>query len=193
MNRPPQNRRKGFLIALGLLCVLLTICVIFLRDTSNKDSAPKIPSPNHRNPEPTAKLISAAKPAASPKVFQSASVTVTETPIPQKDSEDIPPTNFTTGTLSPPRFAALHTSGSLAVAVVDVERLLAELLPDGASPEMRAQSIRDIQQATSSRAAAHNLDLVFDMSGKSLNNVPVISSAAGVFNLTEEVRHELTK
>ena len=193
MNSPQQNRRKGFLLALGLLCILLTVCVIFLRDTSNKDSTPKFPSANDRNLEPAENLISAVMLAESPKVSQRASDTVTETPNPQKNSQDIPPTNFTTGTLSPPRSAALYTSGSLAVAVVDVERLLAELLPDGASPDTRAQSIRDIQRATSRRATAHNLDLVFDMSGKSLNAIPFISSAAGVFDLTEEVRHELTK
>ncbi len=106
---------------------------------------------------------------------------------------DIPPSNYTTGTLSPPRPAALSTPVTRAIAVVDVERLLAELLPDAASPDTRAQTIRDIQRATSRLAAARNLDLVFDSSGKSLNKVPVISSAAGVADLTEEVRHALTE
>ena len=98
-----------------------------------------------------------------------------------------------TGALMPPQPVATHRPGSLAIAVVNTKRLLTELLPDRASPEDRAQIMQDIQQAVSYVATTHNLDLVFDSSGRSINDAPMIPSAGGVADITEEVRQELAK
>jgi len=85
------------------------------------------------------------------------------------------------------------TSALPAIALVNVQGLLAAILPDGASPLLRLQTIHQIERATHSRAVAHHFSLVIDVSAKSLNHEPIVSGGVGAFDLTEEVRHELTK
>ena len=77
------------------------------------------------------------------------------------------------------------------LAVVDVERLLIVYPPGSDSKEARAQVVADIQRAIAICASAHDFALVFDRAGESLNGVPTVLSAAGAFDLTDEVAQQL--
>ena len=189
MSNPPRNRRKTFFVALGLVCIPITVGVVWWRYAPSADSPRTFPRAEDTKSPLAHDIRSAASPSSTPEVVREAPVDV---PNAKKDSVDIPPTDYPRGTLSPRGPTGLSASGT-QIAVVDVERLLAELLPEVASPETRAQTLLDIQQATSRVASARNFDLVVNNSGKSLNEVPFIVSAAGVFDLTEEIRRELTK
>ena len=87
----------------------------------------------------------------------------------------------------------LDIRGVPTIAVVDVERLVVAMVPNPEATEMRAKTIQAIQQAIANRAAVYNLTLVLDISGDSLNGVPFVLSASGVFDLTDEVHEELAR
>jgi hypothetical protein len=137
-------------------------------------------------------LAATATPITLPEVLRSAS-TIPGGPAPQNGTVSIPPSNPPFDTPPPSKPAALNRPGSPAIAVVNVERLLATLLSKDASAEARTQAIRDIQRATAHSAAAHHFDLVLDISAKTPNGVLIVPSASGAFDLTEEISQELTR
>ena len=80
-----------------------------------------------------------------------------------------------------------------AIGVVDMDRLLAVRLPASDSPEARADVIRDIQRATAFCAAAHDCVVVLDFANDCQNGFPIVLSAVGRLDLTEEVVQQLTQ
>ena len=81
--------------------------------------------------------------------------------------------------------------GFKTLAVVDVHRLLIAYPPGSDSKEARAEVLADIQRAIAICASAHDVVLVLDRAGKSLNGVPTVLSAADPFDLTDEIAQQL--
>jgi Skp family chaperone for outer membrane proteins len=61
------------------------------------------------------------------------------------------------------------------------------------SQQTLAEVLADVRSAISLRLSAHHFQMVFDVSGRSLSNLPVIVAAPGAIDLTEEVRRELAR
>lgn len=70
-------------------------------------------------------------------------------------------------------------------------KLLLAYPPTSESPEARANAITEIQRATESCAIANDCVVILDVSGRSLNDVPLVISFAEGFDLTEEVIQRL--
>jgi len=78
-----------------------------------------------------------------------------------------------------------------SIGIVDVARILSLHPSKADSMEARAEEIRKIQLAVAARAEAHNLVLIFDSSGQTMNGVRAVLSSAQSFDLTEEVIQQL--
>lgn len=56
---------------------------------------------------------------------------------------------------------------------------------------LRKEIAADLQQRVSAFASKHDLSFVFDISGQSLNGVPVVMNAAGLRDVTDEIIKEM--
>lgn len=61
------------------------------------------------------------------------------------------------------------------------------------SNRRREQIVSDLRQRIRSAATNRNFNVVFDLSGKTLNGVPVVLHASGLPDITEDIIHELSR
>jgi Skp family chaperone for outer membrane proteins len=80
-----------------------------------------------------------------------------------------------------------------SIAIVDVARLLEAHPPISLSQDAKTEAVLEIERAISARVTVHAFSLVFDVSGQSLNGVPVVMASPRAFDLTDEVLQELSR
>ncbi len=82
--------------------------------------------------------------------------------------------------------------GSSAVAVIDLERLLAEYQSRSDPRQQRSNALQNIKRMVTARAAAHNFGLVFDLSAKSPSGARFVVATNGVPDITQEILQEFS-
>ncbi|MDB6023919.1 MAG: hypothetical protein JWM68_142 [Verrucomicrobiales bacterium] len=82
---------------------------------------------------------------------------------------------------------------STAVAVVDLDRLVAAQLSGGDSQAARESIVRNTKQLIAQQATTRGFALVFDTSGKSAHGTPFVLVTNGVPDITDEVLKLLTR
>jgi hypothetical protein len=94
----------------------------------------------------------------------------------------------------PPGFpTAPLVTESTALAVVDLQRLIADHPLGVDSDDARARLLDDIRHIVANRAMAHHFALVLDASATSANRTPMMLWTNGVPDITDEVLRELAR
>lgn len=175
-------------------CLLASLSVVVVYQTMDPPSFETVVSNNLRHAEPPPISVEpeiSGMPGAS---IATAPITLASRVPPESEtrssfSKAIPVSIVQSPTTKAPR----SPSESRGLAGVDFERLLAGALPSEASESARAETIERIKQAVATCVSAHDFALVLDTSGKSINGIPVVMQADGIFDLTDEVRAELRR
>ena len=188
-----NNRKKIHFIALAGAGILFVACLAFIFHKRKDDPLSTVLTDGKSGFEvefdwgplpslPPQRPLPSLSPSLSPAADTSAT-TIAKIPIPT-------PTLTADPTVLYLRKVPF-LSGQLEIGVVDTDRVFTFHPPDSDSPEARAKAILAIQRATASCARAHRCGLVFDISGHSLNGIPVVLNAAEPLDLTDEVNLQL--
>ncbi|TLD69601.1 hypothetical protein FEM03_16720 [Phragmitibacter flavus] len=175
-----------------LACIVLFVIEFILRSSSTTGSVPIIPIPDNNEEKPPKCSITKENHSTKEDNLSSFDSSL-ESSVSKMDDTNAHPTILPTNTRLPHKNTSPSQSDSTSIAVIDSKRLLEKLLPSNASLDTRAQIIQNILQVTSALAASKDIELVFDTSGESPINVPVVFSGHDLPDLTDEVHHELTK
>lgn len=173
-------------------CLLASLSVVVVYQTMEPLFPDTVVSNNFRHAEPPPISV-------EPEISGMPGASIATAPITL--ASGVPPESETSSSFSkaipvsivqsPASEAPRSPSESRGMAGVDFERLLAGALPSEASESARAETIERIKQAVATCVSAHAFVLVLDTSGKSINGIPVVMRADGIFDLTDEVRAEL--
>jgi hypothetical protein len=195
----PKNRKELRVIALTVIGVLFVVCIAFIFRKRPYDPVSTVEVAGKRGIAVDAigwgKLpsLSPQKPLSPISPPSPSTVVAEATATPEARLLVPQPTRTVRPTVLYLHKLPFFRGPPEAIGFVDTDRLLAAHPPASDSQEARASAISDIQRATASCAIAHECAVVVDISGKTVNGVPFLLSAAEILDLTDEVMQRLAQ